>query len=536
VLEGHGVGLNFAVGTVWRVFRHETLPEWVKSHTTGTDAADKATDLRAAISSVASDLDRLAAGADQTSAEIFEALKILLEDEELFGQAQENLLEGWSAAGAFGMAVNTFCELLSGDSTLEERVADLQDLSRRVQAKLAGISLTLDLPATGEIILVAEDFSPADTAQFTAAVVGVITIGGGPTSHTSIICRAKGIAAVVAATAASDLQNGQQVLVDPVGDRVVVGGNANQATRAIEFKAGNSEPVITVRANVGNLTDAAAAARTSAQGVGLFRTELLYLNEKLQPSVQRQTTAYAEIFAASPAGPVVVRTIDVASDKPVAFLPLTHETTLAPESLGYRVLQEHREFIQSQLESIETARRQTGREVWVMAPMISSAAEAKDFCDLARSIGDFKVGIMVETPSIASEINRLEGIVDFVSIGTNDLSQYLFSVDRLNPAHGKLLSPWQPKLISTIAQIAKDALAGAIAVGVCGEAASDPLFAIVLAGLGVTSVSASPSQVDSVRDALASVDIETAKMLAARALAANSPESAKAQVLAALED
>lgn len=533
VLTGLGVGLNSAVGTVLRVAPHATLPAWSK---TNNDATAEADTLRAAIASVAADLDRLGVKAGGTSAEIFEALKMLLEDEELFEVAGENLADGWSAAAAFGMAVDTFAELLGGDAAFEERVADLQDLSKRVQAHIAGVSMTLELPETGNIVLVGDDFSPADTAQFTPAVIGVITIKGGPTSHTSIICRSRSIPAVVSVADASALETGDEVLVDPVGDRVIVGGNVSLATQAIQFVAVSDEPIIDVRSNIGTLSDAEAAAKTGANGVGLFRTELLYLSEKTQPSVEQQTTSYSAILAAAPAGPIVVRTIDAGSDKPVPFLNMGQEENPSLGVRGYRLIHEHRSFIEDQLKSLEAARQATGREVWVMAPMIATVQEAQEFCDLARSIGKFKVGIMVETPSISVLVSDLKGIVDFVSIGTNDLSQYLFAADRMNPALGTLLTPWQPGLIRTLARIADAGKVAGISVGVCGESASDPTFAVVLAGLGISSVSASPSQVDVVRTALSSVDVAKAKNVANRVLEATSPEAAKAAALSALAE
>jgi phosphotransferase system enzyme I (PtsI) len=533
VLTGLGVGLNSSVGTVLRVAAHAALPAWTK---TTNDATAEADTLRGAIASVAADLDRLGVKAGGTSAEIFEALKMLLEDHELFEVATENLADGWSAAAAFGMAVDTFAELLGGDAAFEERVADLQDLSKRVQASIAGVSMTLELPETGNIVLVGDDFSPADTAQFTPAVIGVITIKGGPTSHTSIICRSRSIPAVVSVADASALDTGDEVLVDPVGDRVVVGGNVSLATQAIQFVAVSDEPIIDVRSNIGTLADAEAAAKTSANGVGLFRTELLYLSEKTQPSVEQQTASYSAILAAAPAGPIVVRTIDAGSDKPVPFLHMGEEENPSLGVRGYRLIHEHRSFIEDQLKSLEAARQATGREVWVMAPMIATVQEAQDFCDLARSIGKFKVGIMVETPSISVLVSDLKGIVDFVSIGTNDLSQYLFAADRMNPALGTLLTPWQPGLIRTLARIADAGKAAGISVGVCGESASDPTFAVVLAGLGISSVSASPSQVDVVRTALSSVDVAKAKNVANRVLEATSPEAAKAAALQALAE
>jgi phosphotransferase system enzyme I (PtsI) len=516
-----------------RVAAHAALPAWTK---TTNDASAEAETLRGAIASVAADLDRLGVKAGGTSAEIFEALKMLLEDEELFEVAGENLADGWSAAAAYGMAVDTFAELLGGDAAFEERVADLQDLSKRVQAHIAGVSMTLELPETGNIILVGDDFSPADTAQFTPAVIGVITIKGGPTSHTSIICRSRSIPAVVSVADASALETGDEVLVDPVGDRVIVGGNVSLATQAIQFVAVSDEPIIDVRSNIGTLSDAEAAAKTSANGVGLFRTELLYLSEKTQPSIEQQTSSYSAILAAAPAGPIVVRTIDAGSDKPVPFLNMGEEENPSLGVRGYRLIHEHRSFIEDQLKSLEAARQATGREVWVMAPMIATVQEAQDFCDLARSIGKFKVGIMVETPSISVLVSDLKGIVDFVSIGTNDLSQYLFAADRMNPALGTLLTPWQPGLIRTLARIADAGKAAGISVGVCGESASDPTFAVVLAGLGISSVSASPSQVDVVRTALSSVDVAKAKNVANRVLEATSPEAAKAAALSALAE
>jgi phosphotransferase system enzyme I (PtsI) len=530
-LKGLGVGLTAAVGTVHVVAPAQPLPAWSK---TGAGAEVEGPRLKAAIDAVCNNLDELAAKSDDTTGEIFEALKMLLEDDELFEVATGYLDEGWDAAGAIGQAVNEFGELLSGDPAFEERVGDLQDLSRRVQANLAGIAVGLELPETGQLILVGEDFSPADTAQFTPAVIGVVTRAGGPTSHTAIICRARSIAAVVSVADAGNLVDGQSVLVDPVGDRVVVGGSMAEATAPLEFAVTDAESIIPVRANIGTAADAATAAATTANGVGLFRTELLYLSASTQPSIEQQTASYAEVLAAAPAGPIVVRTIDAGSDKPVPFLHMPHEENPSLGVRGFRLIVEHREFIADQLTSLEAARKQTGREVWVMAPMIATVAEAAEFAELARSIGSFKVGIMIETPAISMQVDRLAGVVDFVSIGTNDLSQYLFAADRMNPALGALLNPWQPGLIRMLAKIGTDGNAAGVSVGVCGESASDPAFAVVLAGLGMNSVSASPSQVNVVRNALASVSPEKARAVAAAALSGTDAASAKAAALAEL--
>ncbi len=531
VLSGLGVGLAAVSARVIRVLPPQELPAWHR--TEASFEAEQAT-LRSGIDSVEANLARLAEGADETSSDIFGALAVLLTDEELLEMAEGFISEGWSCASAFGMAVNEFAEILGGDPDFDERVKDLQDLSRRVQAAIAGIKVGLELPTEGAFVIVGEDFSPADTAAFTKAVVGVVTTSGGPTSHTAIICRARSIAAVVSCTEAADLVDGDLVLVDPVADRVVFDADLSLATQAIKFVETAAEPIVAVRANIGSVEDAQKAALTKANGVGLFRTELLYLATNEQPSREVQTSKYAEVLAASPAGPVVVRTIDAGSDKPVPFLHMQHEENPALGVRGFRLVREHRDFIVDQLASLAEAQKKTEREVWVMAPMVATAEEAIEFAALAQAQGDFKVGIMVEVPAIVQQISELSGVIDFISVGTNDLSQYLFGADRQNSALGALLNHWQPALIRTLAKIAGDAKQAGISSGVCGESASDPAFAVVLAGLGFNSVSASPTQVDVVRSALSSVNQEQAKALASSALSARTAAEAKSAVTSGL--
>jgi len=531
VLTGMGVGLSPVTAEVFRVMPAQALPGISKHH---GDTAKEQADLERAITNVANQLDLLGEKAGETSAEIFEALKMLLEDEDLFETAVGQIAEGYDAGSAFRLAVDEFGELLAGDAAFEERVADLKDLAKRVAADILGIPMGLEIPSEGAFVLVGEDFSPADTAQFTKAVVGVITLKGGPTSHTAIICRSKSIPALVSCPDAADLVDGQMVLVDPVGDRAVVDGDVSMATKTISFVPKFAEPIIPVRANIGSEYDAIQAATTAANGVGLFRTELLYLSQTQMPSVDAQADLYEAVLTAAPEGPVVVRTIDAGSDKPVPFLDMPHEENPALGVRGYRLIVEHRQFILDQLASLEVARQRTRREVWVMAPMIANTQEALEFANLARQAGEFKVGIMVETPSIVMALTDLKDQLDFVSVGTNDLSQYLFAADRMNPALGALLNPWQPALIRALKKIAEDSLASNISSGVCGESASDPTFAVVLAGLGFKSVSASMSQVGAVRTALSAVSMEQAAEIAERAVQATSPESAKAAVLEAL--
>jgi phosphotransferase system enzyme I (PtsI) len=529
VLAGIGIGLEAVSAEVFRVAPRPQQPQRTRA---GTISQEKDL-LVAAVAKVSQELEAMSASAEPTNSEILQALSYMISDPELLAVAMSQIEKGWTAGSALFLAVEEFAQLLAGDPHLEERAADLKDLASRVSAELNGNGLGLSVPLSGKVVLVGEEFFPTDVAQFGKAVVGVVTTKGGPTSHTAIILRSMGIPAVFGCSQAAELVDGQTVLVDPAGDRVVVDADLALATKSINLIAKSFEPIIPVRANIGSLSDSVRAATTSADGVGLLRTELLYLAQQSAPSIDDQTKSYAEIFAAAPEGPVVVRTIDVSTDKPVPFLSVDPSDAAIP---GYSLLRDNRGFVLGQLESIERARASTGKDVWVMAPMIASAQEAREFTELARSIGSYKVGVMVEIPELATSVSELAGNVDFLSVGTNDLSQFLFETNRLAPLSPALLSPWQPKLIQLLSRIAKDARVAGISTGVCGESASDPVFAIVLAGLGFDSVSASMSQVGAVRTALSSVSLEQASQIAQIALSADSAESTKAMVLAALRE
>jgi phosphotransferase system enzyme I (PtsI) len=525
ILKGIGVGDNSAVGEVLVISQATELPEWTKSTKT---KETELSELNRAIQQVSNRLDYLRKVSSGVSSEIFEAQKILLSDSELLDAAVVHIENGWGASAAFGKAIDEFSDLLSGEKALEERVTDLQDLSKKVQASIAGIEITLSIPKTGSIILVGEDFSPADTAQFTEAVVGVITYRGGPTSHTAIICRSKSIATLVCCPEAQALESGTKVLIDPVGNRAVVGEDKSLATKAFEFVSIHNEPLIPVRANIGSLDEAIAASQTKANGVGLFRTELLYLAATSEPDLAQQVDSYTEILKSAPVGPVVIRTLDAGGDKKVPFLNLPEATHLNQEPEGYRLLVTHRKFLELQLQALELARLAAGREVWVMAPMIATLDEARSFSDLARSIGGYQVGITVETPSIAAVVADLEELVDFVSVGTNDLAQYLFASNRTDSAPSSSPDYWHPQLIALLAKIAYGANTAGISSAVCGESASDPLFAIVLAGLGIESVSVSKSQVTAVHSALCSISESDAKEIASEVLKQETAEAAQA--------
>ena len=529
VFTGIGVGSTAVRAPIFRLAARTALPELAKS----SHAADAEF---AKVQSAIAELERVfaekIAAADGQLREILEAQAALAGDPELADTAAQFCKEGWNAASSIQLAMQEFKVLLQGaEGEFGERVADLDEIVYRLVQIVNGNTDHVSLPKSGAVIVVAHDLTPMDTVAFTDVVVGVITEKGGPTSHTAIVCRSRGIPALVACKKAAQLVDGDVVVLDPDNSQVIVGGELAEASqRWWEQRHNLGKSLIPVMANVGSVKDAQQAS--SAAGVGLLRTELFFLDKTTTPTRQEQIDLYATTFAACPDGEIIVRTLDAGSDKPIPFLHMEKEENPALGVRGQRVAEVAPDFYREQVEAIGIAAaevQKSGKQisVSVMAPMIATIAEAKDFAAMARAAGITRVGVMVEIPAIVSVIPQLKGVIDFVSVGTNDLSQYLFAADRVNSNVAHLLNPWEPALLSTLAQIAQLARENSIKSGVCGEAASDPLLAVVLAGLGFDSVSASPSSVADVVQALSVVDAELARSVAISALSAHDAQSSK---------
>lgn len=286
-------------------------------------------------------------------------------------------------------------------------------------------------------------------------------------------------------------------------------------------------------ANVQDGAGARAAAAAFAEGVGLLRTELAFLGHAEEPSVEEQARHYAEVFAAFEGRKVVLRTLDAGSDKPLAFATLPDEPNPALGVRGLRIARRDPGLLHRQLDAVAQAARETGSAPWVMAPMVATVAEAAEFAELVRARG-LVPGVMIEVPSAALLAHRLLEHVDFLSIGTNDLSQYTLAADRLSADLADLTDPWQPALLHLVQLTAEAGRRMGKPVGVCGEAAADPLLACVLVGLGVTSLSCAASAVAGVGARLATVDLATCQRAAEVALAAADPHAARAAVRAVL--
>ncbi|WP_431913236.1 phosphoenolpyruvate--protein phosphotransferase [Nonomuraea jabiensis] len=524
VLTGLGVSQGRAAGPTMRMAAPPTLPP----PRPVIDPAAESSAVAAALEAVAADLARRAAGASGEAADILEALAMIADDPMLLEDAQGRAQEGMDAAHALDAAFAQHRDTLAAlGGYLAERAADLDDLKHRAVASALGLPMP-GLPSPGHpYVLVAEDLSPADTAGLGPDVLALVTERGGPTSHTAILARGRGLPAVVACKGIMDIPDGTVVGVDGRTGELAVGLTEQEAAEVQEAdraerarlaagrgpgRTADGHPV-KLLLNIGSAAD----LRPGAEGVGLFRTEFLFLDRTTAPSFEEQVAAYAEVFAQAES--VIVRTLDAGTDKPLPFLGLPGEPNPALGVRGLRVDRLLPDVLDTQLDAIAEAARKTGAEAWVMAPMVTTAEEATGFARRARARGIARVGAMIEVPAAALRAVQLLRELDFLSIGTNDLAQYTFAADRQHSALADLLDPRQPALLELIAMCAQAGREAGKPVGVCGEAAGDPLLAPLLVGLGVTSLSMAPVCVPAVREALADLTLADCRERAAAALA-----------------
>ncbi len=555
-LTGLGVSPGVVVGPVCRMGARPELPP------PGPPPADPEAEVAvaaAALDTVAKDLAGRAVLAGESAraeaADILDAQALMAADPALADGVADRVRAGASAAHAVHAAFSEYRELLAAaGGYLAERVADLDDVRDRAVAAALGRPLP-GVPAPGHpYVLVAEDLAPADTVGLDPAVVlALVTELGSPTSHTAILARSLGLPAVVGCRAAADLADGSVVRVDGGAGTVEVGvdpaasgtaaGPAAVPDYAGPGRTADGRPV-QLLLNVGSAADFAPGAAASgdgaralglaaAEGVGLFRTELLFLDRTEMPGADEQQRAYEELFRAAGGRKVVLRTLDAGADKPLPFLGLRPEPNPALGVRGLRVARVLPAVLDAQLAAVAAAARATGAEVWVMAPMVSTAAEAASFAAAVRAAGLPTAGVMVEVPAAALHADRLLAAVDFLSIGTNDLGQYTMAADRMSGDLAELLDPWQPAVLQLIGSCGAAGRAVGKPVGVCGEAAADPLLALVLAGLGMTSLSMTARSVPAVGAALAAHTLSQCQALAALALAAPTAADARATVSSA---
>jgi phosphoenolpyruvate-protein phosphotransferase (PTS system enzyme I) len=549
VLQGVPVVAGVQYAPVIRPGRLPVVDDASAADIEETDRPAEVGRFAAAATAVANRLRDRAAHATGAASEVLAATATLAQDRAWLGAAEKHIKAGTPAVRAVTQAVDQFVTMFTQlGGLMAERVTDLLDIRDRVIAELSGLPEPgVPLPNVPSI-LCAEDLAPVDTAGLDPRlVVALATTLGGPTSHTAIIARQLGIPCVVAVDGLDAVAASTMVLVDGTRgtvtvspDHAVAAEAVAESRRAAEQAAHWSGPgatadghAVAVLANVQDGAAARAARETPAEGVGLFRTELCFLNRDTEPSVDEQASIYSEVLAAFAGHKVVVRTLDAGSDKPLKFAGHPDEANPALGVRGIRIAVGNPGILERQLDAVATAGERTGNPPWVMAPMIATADEAKRFAAQARSRG-LTPGVMIEVPAAALLADRILEHVDFLSIGTNDLAQYTMAADRMSADLATLTDPWQPAVLALVAMAVRAGAAAGKPVGVCGEAAADPLLACVLTGLGVTSLSAAAAAIQGVGAKLGQVTLQQCRDAADAVLATGSAADARAAALSVL--
>ncbi|WP_395104543.1 phosphoenolpyruvate--protein phosphotransferase [Actinomadura sp. SCN-SB] len=545
-LRGAGVSPGIGAGPVRTLAGAVPEPPVGARH--GGDAAAEKAAAAAALEAVAADLEergeRAAALGNKDGQEVLGAQALMARDPGLADGVAAKIDSGLAAARAVFEAFGTYRDMLaSAGEYLAARVSDLDDIRDRTVARLMGLPIPGVPVSDTPFVLVARDLAPADTALLDPElVVAFVTEEGGPTSHTAILARTMGVPAVVALAGAMELAEGTRVLVDgaagtvridPSEDEVRTARDASAARAALlrestgpgATKDGHRVPLL---ANIGGPKDLDAALHHGAEGVGLYRTEFLFLDRATLPSDDEQERAYRTVLEAFPEGRVVVRTLDAGADKPLAFLPPPgEEPNPALGERGLRMARAYPDVLQAQLRALAAAASGLPARLEVMAPMVTDADEAAFFAKACRAAGIERPGIMVEVPAAALRARDLAAEVEFFSIGTNDLTQYACAADRQIGGLAPFQDPWRPAILDLVAMTAGPAADAGRGCGVCGEAAGDPALACVLVGLGVTSLSMSAPSLPLVRAALARHTLDECKRAAAAARKARTAGEAK---------
>lgn len=548
-------GVGVSAGRVIAEVRR--MPEPIQAPADGAPLAAGATlegetaRLAEATQAVAARLKARAVLATGDAQAVLKATALMASDRTLLKSATKLVASGTCAESAIWEAADAVATQLAAlGGYMAERAGDVLDVRARIVAELRGVQAPGIPDSDTPFVLVAVDLAPADTATLDPAkVLALVTSDGGPQSHTAIIARSLGLPAIVAATETIVLADGDTVYVDGIDGLVVRNPTELEAASARTYAQREQLPDfdgqgvladgyrIPLLANVGSGPDAQAAAAAGAEGVGLLRTEFCFLGRDKEPTHEEQVAAYGAVFAAFAERKVVVRTLDAGADKPLPFLTDTTEPNPALGVRGYRTDTTSPGVLTRQLHAISEAAASHQAEVWTMAPMISTPTEAEDFAGLVSAAQLATAGVMVEVPSAALLAERILERCDFVSIGTNDLTQYTMAADRQLGSLAELNDPWQPAVLQMIALTCAGALAAsAKPVGVCGEAAADPALAVVLVGLGVNTLSMNKRALAPVATVLRTVDLDTAQKLAQLALRAASAAEARTLVRAQLPE
>ncbi|PNL93678.1 phosphoenolpyruvate-protein phosphotransferase PtsI [Aggregatibacter aphrophilus] len=505
----------------------------------------------AAVEQLNSIKDRAYQSLGEEKAAIFEGHLMILEDEELEEEIIDYLRSNHvNAAVAANVVIDQQVAMLSeiDDEYLKERAGDIRDIGNRLIKNILGMHIVDLGEINEEAILVAYDLTPSETAQLNLdKVLGFVTDIGGRTSHTSIMARSLELPAIVGTNNVTEkVKTGDFLILDALNNAVYVNPSQQEIQRLktlqdklAEEKAELAKlkdlPALTldghqvdVVANIGTIRDVEGAERNGAEGVGLYRTEFLFMDRDQLPSEEEQFIAYKEVVEAMNGNLVVLRTMDIGGDKELPYLNLPKEMN---PFLGWRAIRialDRREILNAQLRAV--LRASAYGRLAVMFPMIISVEEIRELKSVIEELKvelrnegkafdeDIQVGIMVETPSAAVNAKFLAKEVDFFSIGTNDLTQYTLAVDRGNELISHLYNPMSPSVLNLIKQVIDASHAEGKWTGMCGELAGDERATILLLGMGLDEFSMSAISVPRIKKLIRNVNYQDAKLLAEKAL------------------
>ena len=551
-IYGIGASPGLAIGTLVRHVSHQfDVPD-----SPGDVMADGKA-LESALLAISEQLQILEAQTrtrlGEAEAAIFTAHRELIADAQLLRDALANILRGHGAAWAWQQALRARVEKLQSvaDPLLAARALDLRDVGERVLAHMLGIERHCQVLSQPSI-LVAEDLTPSDTLQLDMKfVVGLAISSGGPTSHTAILARTLGLPAVVAA--------GSALLAAPEGQLAVIDGSmgalyldvsaadqdaaadviARQLASRNALRESRYLPATTtdghtveVAANVANAKQASVAIEAGAEGVGLMRTEFLFLERNSAPDEEEQYRVYRDMTEAMGGRTLIIRALDIGGDKKVPYLNLPEEENPFLGVRGARLLLIRQDLLYTQLRALYRAGAHG--PIRIMFPMVTHTSEIealREHCERARAQVNgplLKIGIMVEVPAVAVMAEKFAPLVDFFSVGTNDLTQYTLAIDRQHPELAAQADSLHPAVLDLIARTVAAAKKHGTWVGVCGGLAGDPLGARILTGLGVDELSMSAQDVAAVKATLRGDSYAAMQVLAQRALAAGSADEVRA--------
>ncbi|MFM7967922.1 phosphoenolpyruvate-protein phosphotransferase PtsI [Aeromonas sp. A-5] len=482
---------------------------------------------------------------------IFEGHIMLLEDEELEGDIRSFIKDNKASADkAIYEVIEQYAKMMAelDDPYLRERATDFRDIGTRLVKNVLGIAVVNLSTIDEEVILVAKDLTPSETAQINLKyVLGFVTDIGGRTSHTSIMARSLELPAIVGTNdITARVNNGEMLILDGINNQIIINPTAVQLAEAkkfqAQFQAEKDElaklkdlPAITldghqveVCANIGTVKDTEGAIRNGAEGVGLYRTEFLFMDRDALPTEDEQFKAYKEVAEAMPDQPIIVRTMDIGGDKELPYMNFPKEMNPFLGWRAVRIFFDREDIMHAQLKAI--LRASAFGKLRIMFPMIISVEE---FRSLKATVEQLKaelradgkafdesieVGIMIETPAAAVMAHHLAKEVDFFSIGTNDLTQYTLAVDRGNEMISAMYNPLSPSVLTLIKMVIDASHDNGKWTGMCGELAGDERATLLLLGMGLDEFSMSAISVPRIKKLIRNTNFEDVKAMADQAL------------------